>query len=310
MTVQRNKVWHDSISLWQDSLKKDSKNSKAWDMLGVAFYNKKEYINAKNSFIKAKSLNPFEPEVYVHLGELYFRLNKPIKAKQEYIKAININDNYKDAIVGLGFIFYRFPNLIGKSDIRYFHLRLNKDLENPYLNFINGVITFLKSNQKQGIKLIEKAVKLRIDLYQAYDILGDISFKRKDFIKAIEYYRKEYLIVPDSSSPLVNIAACYNGIKKYDRAIKWAKKAILLDKNCWKAYFQMGLAYGEKRDYDKAIFCFKEIERIRSPHPFVIYKLGYFYFKKNDKKRSLYYLQKVKDLPEAKILIEKMKEIK
>ena len=72
----------------------------------------------------------------------------------------------------------------------------------------------------------------------------------------------------------------------------------------------MGLAYGEKRDYDKAIFCFKEIERIRSPHPFVIYKLGYFYFKKNNKKKSLYYLQKVKDLPEAKILIEKIKEIK
>ncbi|RLA91521.1 MAG: hypothetical protein DRG20_01185, partial [Deltaproteobacteria bacterium] len=43
LTVQRNKVWHDSISLWQDSLKKDNKNSKAWDMLGVAFYNKKEY---------------------------------------------------------------------------------------------------------------------------------------------------------------------------------------------------------------------------------------------------------------------------
>ena len=88
LTVQRNKVWHDSISLWQDSLKKDSKNSKAWDMLGVAFYNKKEYINAKNSFIKAKSLNPFEPEVYVHLGELYFRLNKPIKAFLQSIQRI------------------------------------------------------------------------------------------------------------------------------------------------------------------------------------------------------------------------------
>jgi protein O-mannosyl-transferase len=55
-TFHRNLTWRTNISLFSDTAQKSPSFTKAWNQLGVAYYEKKDYPNAEINFAKASSL--------------------------------------------------------------------------------------------------------------------------------------------------------------------------------------------------------------------------------------------------------------
>lgn len=55
-TFQRNVVWQSNLTLYADSVTKSPDFSKAWNQLGLAYYEKKDLYNAEVCFAKASSL--------------------------------------------------------------------------------------------------------------------------------------------------------------------------------------------------------------------------------------------------------------
>ncbi len=58
LTITRNRVWKDEVSLWEDTVSKSPGNPRAWSNLGYARYTGKQYAEAAAAFRKAVGLMP------------------------------------------------------------------------------------------------------------------------------------------------------------------------------------------------------------------------------------------------------------
>jgi len=86
---QRNKVWHNDLTLWSDVTEKSPKNARGWMNYGVALMQVSEFENAETKFLKAASLNPFYSYIYINLGILKGVAGDPEEAEMYYKKAID-----------------------------------------------------------------------------------------------------------------------------------------------------------------------------------------------------------------------------
>lgn len=72
-TYGRNTVWHDEISLWEDTAKKSPLLPVSHEGLGIAYLNTGELEKAEEELKIAKRLNPLSPLASVGLARVYQR---------------------------------------------------------------------------------------------------------------------------------------------------------------------------------------------------------------------------------------------
>ena len=135
-TYARNTLWKDKISLWEDVVSKNPNSPKAYNNLGIAYYEKGIYDKAiemyklaislsPNNFfahsnlgvayavtgridlaienlIKAISLDPQNGVAYANLARAYRRLGRYEKAAENYRKAVDLAPYNEMAFYGLG----------------------------------------------------------------------------------------------------------------------------------------------------------------------------------------------------------------
>ncbi len=70
LTVGRNRVWHDALSLWSDTARKTPGLSRVRSSLGLAFYRQGRPELARAEFAEALRLQPELPQEYVRTGVL------------------------------------------------------------------------------------------------------------------------------------------------------------------------------------------------------------------------------------------------
>lgn len=86
---QRNKVWHNDLTLWSDVTEKSPKNGRGWMNYGVALMQAAEFEKAETALLRAASLNPTYSYIYINLGILKGAAGDPKEAEIYYKKAID-----------------------------------------------------------------------------------------------------------------------------------------------------------------------------------------------------------------------------
>lgn len=90
--------------------------------------------------------------------------------------------------------------------------------------------------------------------------LGYIYQKKKDWLKAIEHYKKSDLIVPDNVWALKHIAQCYKLTERYKEAIEIYKKLEALCPDDLGITQQIGECLIKEKEYDNALPYFYKLE--------------------------------------------------
>ncbi|MBP9018369.1 MAG: tetratricopeptide repeat protein [Bacteroidales bacterium] len=141
---QRNKVWHDDLSLWKDVTEKSPLNARGWMNYGVALMKNGEYEQAEMKFLKAASLNPVYAFIYINLGIVNDYMGKTELAESYFKRAIECK------------------NFEHVSWYYYGHFLLSKErlaeAENALLN---------------SLKIVPDYYSARVDLMQIYLKLQD-----------------------------------------------------------------------------------------------------------------------------------------
>jgi len=95
---------------------------------------------------------------------------------------------------------------------------------------------------------------------QDFKAQGNEFFKKKEYLKAIEFYTKAIELNPIDPSYYANRAACYLGLKKFNKCIQDCDETINIDPNFTKAWmrkgrscFNLGRTEEAKRFLEKAI---------------------------------------------------------
>ena len=90
LTYQRNKVWSNEVTLWNDSAKKSPHKARAYNNRGFAYYSQGDLVQAFLDYNKAIAIDPKIADAYVGRGSIYADQGKLDIAISDYNKAIEL----------------------------------------------------------------------------------------------------------------------------------------------------------------------------------------------------------------------------
>jgi protein O-mannosyl-transferase len=118
-TYARNKVWQNSISLWEDVVKKSPHKGRGYLSLGSAYMELGKFEKAIVIFNKALSIDPNYAEAHYNLGLAFLSSGDLFNAKREWEKTLVINPSHSYALNQLGNISL-IENNIAKAGVYYY----------------------------------------------------------------------------------------------------------------------------------------------------------------------------------------------
>ncbi len=227
LMFQRNYIWKDSLTFWEDRAKYQPMTQRGYASLGHAYLEKEMYDKAiaqLNLGIKSQS---DYPDNYHNLGKVYFKLKNFELAEENFKKAIAVDSKFYKAYNDLGRVYlYKnefdaaFENFTKSLELQPYNLEVYNNL---------GKLFFLKKEYSESNKYYYKALDLNYHNYYVLNNLGINYFNLGDFKTAKEYYIRSIHEKKDFVDAMVNLAVLYMNQKRYDEAKELLEKAEVVD---------------------------------------------------------------------------------
>ena len=107
MTVQRNQVWSNSLTLWKDAEQKSPKSARPHLNLGLAYQSAGSSDAAVTEYWHALSINPKLTAAYVNLAGIYFSRNDLTSAESVLKRAAALSPSLPETYIDLAVIALR-----------------------------------------------------------------------------------------------------------------------------------------------------------------------------------------------------------
>jgi tetratricopeptide (TPR) repeat protein len=107
LTYQRNKVWKDEFTLWDDTVKKSPYKARPYNNRGFAYDKQGNFTQAISDYNKAIGLNPEYAEAYTNRGVAYAKQNNFTQAMPDFIKAIELNPKLAAVYNNRAVVYYK-----------------------------------------------------------------------------------------------------------------------------------------------------------------------------------------------------------
>jgi len=197
-TFQRNFVWSDTVSLWEDCLKKSPNQWRPHYNLGIEFAHRGNFDDAIKHYRTALKIKPSYSKAYYGLGNALARKGESEAAIYNYRQAFRINPGYFEAYYNLGQIL------------------LNQ-----------GKIDQAINNYKKSLNINRE---MTLALYNLSWIYSTCNIKKfRNGTKALQLAEKLCMLT-DYKQPLAldALAAAYAESGRFNEAVATAKKALKL----------------------------------------------------------------------------------
>lgn len=168
--LQRNKVWENDYSLWNDTIKKMPNSSRAHHNLGIAYYDQEWFDAAVWEYSLAINLKPNNPNAHNSLGIIYSIQGKASLAIEEYQVAIKLKPSYAEAHNNLGSTYYLLGWLDEAMQEFQTAIRLKPGYAKAYYNI--GKVYSKKGLKDEARTAVERALKLNPDLLSRKEKTG------------------------------------------------------------------------------------------------------------------------------------------
>lgn len=115
-----------------------------------------------------------------------------------------------------------------------------------------------KDEGDSAIERLQKVVRMDPEILDAWIMLGNEYFRKREHRLALEQYQRALQINPDYDLATVNLASAYRALGDYDAAILGYERYLQKDpKNAWVRY-QLGELYIDLNELDKAEHAFEQ----------------------------------------------------
>src|SRR3972149_5739951 len=228
VTVYRNSIWRDGITLWSDAVAKSPESSRAHTNLGTAYAGLGKNGKATEHFLKAlRFSDPGDranmANIHYNLGAVYQQMGGDDVALGEYQRVIELQP----------------------SDFR------------PHYNL--GVIYQQKGEMEAAVEAYRAALARNTSDFRSYHNLGLLFQGRGELSLAEELYRKALSLNPDYSRSRFNLAVIYEETGRRDPARREYITVIKQNPDYVPAYLNLGLIYEGEGEYGTAIRYYRNI---------------------------------------------------
>ncbi len=184
LTYQRNNVWKDEFTLWDDIVLKSPHKARPYYNRGLTYIKQSNLTQAMSDFNKAIEIDPEYADAYYNRGIIYAKQNNLTQAILDYNKAIELKPKYAEAYNNRGIVYAKQGNLT------------------------------------QAMSDFNKAIEIDPEYADAYNNRGIVYAKQNNFTQAIFDFNKTIEIDPKDAEVYNNRAVIYHQLKQYDKA--WA----------------------------------------------------------------------------------------
>ena len=133
------------------------------------------------------------------------------------------------------------------------------------LSKFQTVITQIKNNNyEMALELLSKINSNLEEKYLENKLYGSIYFKKKEWLKSIEYFNRVLKTNEKDLVVLNNIGVALFNLGRFNDAIIFFKKLSLHENNSVNSLRSLGIAYKNIGNYEKAMKYFVKISNIRS----------------------------------------------
>jgi tetratricopeptide (TPR) repeat protein len=252
LTNARCEVFHDSLTLWQDTLAKNPNSWMVHENLGKAFQEAGDLDKAEEQYRIALNLNPNEGSIYINLGICAARRGQNPTAIFYFNQALaHMPDSTEPVLHKLrSEPYYRMGwvyNIMADADQakpqpdpedaeKYRNLAIDSYTQailiNPQyeLALVNlGVIYSQDGKYDQAIQQFRRAISLNPDSTKAHDNLGNALLAQGQLNQALQEYQQVLRIDPYNAHAFNNIGAVYARQKHWPEAIAQFQAALSID---------------------------------------------------------------------------------
>ncbi len=182
--------------------------------------------------------------------------------------------------------------------------------KDPYVSYALGLAYFAKKEFALAISSFERAIELKSDYSEAFNAMGAVYLRLRKWDKAIPHFNKsrENLLYATPHVALNNLGEAYRGKKEYRRAIEFYKKAIDDNPRFARAHQNLGVTYLALGDYDAAVSSLKKAAHYAPRTATVHYDLGTAYAGQYKRKEAIDAFKKVVALIPGSELADRAQE--
>ncbi len=182
-THERNVVWKNPVSLWEDNAAKSPNRARVHGNLGKAYLDKREYEKARIEFEKTIALDPTFLGAYDNLAVIYIdNLREYEKARKYLIEAIERNPDYPSPYLNLGVIHLHMREL--PQAVQAFEKVLKLDPESRLGHFNLAAAHFNLKDYDKAVAILNSGISIWPQSANLYALLGATHFHKGDSQKA------------------------------------------------------------------------------------------------------------------------------
>lgn len=238
---QRNQVWRDEVSLWQDTVEKSPDKPRPHYNLGKALLSAGQTEPAIRSINRALQLDPNDVEARNNLGAAFDRKGWTEQAIAEFNVALQLQPKYALARTNLGISLEK----LGRSEDAAQQYRLAAQDKPDYFpaRFNLGTALFSQGLLEDAISEYQTAVRLdpghaeaRMNLAVAYDAAGKLDL-------AVAAYHQALLLNPDNAQIYNNLGVILQKEGRLEQAIEQYQAGLRHNPENALTHVNLGTAY-------------------------------------------------------------------
>jgi len=252
LTIKQNKVWNNSLALYEHTARQASHNWRAFDNLGYIYKEKGMMDEAVAAFLTAaKLMGNNDAAVYYNLANTLKEIGRPKEAIELYQQAIEKDTKFLDAYINLGNIYLETGQYMQAIAQYEKALVIDPELATIFFNLSNVYIA--QGDLATAAQNLKEVIKLNPNYLDAYNNLANIYKINGKFEEAIALFEKVIKIDPDYAKAYYNLGDIYRYLGEDKKAIKNYIIATACNSKYAKAYYGLAIIYLKQGKYDLAI---------------------------------------------------------
>ena len=249
---------------YRSALKREPKNFRAWNLLGVLYYQRGRFDDAVSSLRRALALNLDYAEAHNNLGLAQAALKRLDIGVKSYRRAIELKPDYADAHMNLG---SALRDLGQRDEAAASYRRAVQFAPNSAdAHFNLGLTLFDLSRPADAIESYRRAIELNPGDAEAHCNLGVALAQTNHLDAALASYRQATLLAPAFSEAHYNLANALTKLNRLDEAAASYRRTIELKPNFADAYYNLATALIEIGRIDDAIATLLKMLEISPGH--------------------------------------------
>ncbi|MBI4691373.1 MAG: tetratricopeptide repeat protein, partial [Nitrospirae bacterium] len=202
-TYQRNIIWMDSVSLWEDVVKKSPGKARGHYNLGLTYYGQRQQDKAIQEYKVAVRLMPDYPEAHYNLGNAFIDKGWIDEAIEQYKTVIRLMPDYAEAYNNLANAY----DDKGWSDmaVEYYQTTVRLKPDYPTAHYNLGIAYEKKGLTDKAMIEYQTAVRLSPNYSDAHNNLGAVYERKQLPDEALKEYRIALRLNPTDTLARNNI---------------------------------------------------------------------------------------------------------